>query len=351
MDGVIGFISDFSNHVLDIVTPFDDPKNRLFGLYLLTSLGAAFLVYLSMKSSGRLTETSFVRFIFPKHVWTHKTAWLDLRYFLFHMSVGHFFINLLTGGVFVAVMSMVVGAEFGTGSGSEPLTGLSGMIIILAFMLIGALVADFAGFILHYAQHKVPLLWHFHKVHHCGEVMHPLSNFREHPIDNFVYKSLIAASSGLVLGVFVLTVGYVPSTPTILGATVLAFLFNAVGYHLRHSHIWLKWPGVWSKIFASPAHHHVHHSRHPDHLDKNFAFMFPFWDVLFGTYVMPEDNRDVEFGIVEDASEMDTCLKLYFIPFRDAWRHLKHGPTKKGGLTTQTTPSQDQAPILLDEGL
>ena len=38
---------------------------------------------------------------------------------------------------------------------------------------------------------------------------------------------------------------------------------------------------------------------------------------------MPEDNKDVEFGIVEDSSELNTCINLYMIPFRDAYRVFK----------------------------
>ena len=77
-------------------------------------------------------------------------------------------------------------------------------------------------------------------------------------------------------------------------------------------------------ILPSPAHHHVHHRSHPDHVDKNFAFLVPVWDVIFKTYCMPADNRDVKFGIGEGkAAELTTCLRLYLIPFRDAWRIIR----------------------------
>ncbi|WP_377191277.1 sterol desaturase family protein [Ruegeria meonggei] len=168
----------------------------------------------------------------------------------------------------------------------------------------------------------IPVLWQFHKVHNSAEVMHPLSNFREHPVDNFVYNVGIGMGSGAVAGLFFNMMGYAPSLPSLLGVPILMLLFNVVGYNLRHSHVWLRWPGVWSKVFPSPAHHHVHHSFHPDHLDKNFAFMFPLWDVLFGTYIMPEDNKDVKFGVTEKdrGNELDTCAKLYVNPFKAAWR-------------------------------
>lgn len=74
--------------------------------------------------------------------------------------------------------------------------------------------------------------------------------------------------------------------------------------------------GEWSKVFPSPAHHHVHHSCHFGHMDKNFAVMFPFWDVIFGTYTMPADNRDMQFGFPKaEGRDLDTVLNLYSCRF------------------------------------
>jgi hypothetical protein len=53
--------------------------------------------------------------------------------------------------------------------------------------------------------------------------------------------------------------------------------------------------------------------------------------VIFRTYHLPEDNRDVKFGIGEGkADELGSCLQLYFIPFRDAWRLIR-GRTDRDG--------------------
>jgi sterol desaturase/sphingolipid hydroxylase (fatty acid hydroxylase superfamily) len=191
-------------------------------------------------------------------------------------------------------------------------------------MMVAMLVSDFLAWFCHWLQHKSPLLWQFHKVHHSAEVMHPVSNFREHPVDNLLYMSVLGVGYGLLLAIAARVFGYLPSMPMILGVPLLMFAFNVVGYNLRHSHVWLRWPGKLSMIFPSPAHHHVHHSSHPDHIDKNFAFMFPIWDVIFNTYEMPEDNRDVKFGIGDgNADELDTCWRLYWVPFRDAFRVMK----------------------------
>jgi sterol desaturase/sphingolipid hydroxylase (fatty acid hydroxylase superfamily) len=220
-------------------------------------------------------------------------------------------------------------------------------------MVVAMVVGDFTAFYVHYLQHKIPLLWQFHKVHHSAEVMHPLSNYREHPIDNLVYTLTIGATYGVVLAVAAHSIGYLPDTLSLLGVPIFMFLFNLTGYNLRHSHIWLRWPGRWSMIFPSPAHHQVHHSCHPDHLDKNFAFLLPVWDVIFGCYVMPEDDRDVKFGVTEKdrGQELNSCLNLYILPFRDAWRLMTRTRRAKPAPAAEpASPAQDSTPQPATQG-
>ena len=315
------FIS-YGDYASEFFLSMTNPESRLFLGFLFTSFIVAYILYLR-RSRG----TGFFRFLFPKSVWDHPTAWLDVRYFFFHSLFGKFFVAILTGTAFA------FGVQYGIGGAQNidilqaagPESPVLRASLAIAAFIVLLLASDFSAFLIHYMQHKIPFLWQFHKVHHCGEVMHPLSNFREHPIDNFTYGLLGGLFAGFAFGLLIGALGYRPTVPKIIGYSIAGLAFNSAAYSLRHSHIWLKWPGVWSKVFGSPAHHHIHHSRHPDHLDKNFAFMLPIWDVLFKTYEMPEDNRDVEFGIVEDSSDLNSCLNLYLIPFRDAYRVLKSG--------------------------
>ena len=196
----------------------------------------------------------------------------------------------------------------------------TGMMISTMYMFGLIAFVDFVAFGLHYLQHKVPLLWEFHKVHHSLEVMHPLSNYREHPVDNILYAVGTGSAYGLFIGLVHKQLGFLPSVPQLLGVPLLIIAFNILGYNLRHSHVWLRWPGRWSMLFASPAHHHIHHSYHPDQRDKNFAFIFPFWDVLFRTYHLPETNKDVRFGVSSHyVNEFKSCLGIYVIPFKNAY--------------------------------
>ncbi len=332
----------FLDHAKSVLLYPLDPGNRIYFLYLATSLLIAFWIYARKRrtSSEVEGEKTFLGFLFPKKVWKHPSAWLDVRYFFFHMLIGHFLmLGLLAGSAAVSYYWASGGFDPQTAEEGKHLTGWVGTAITIVYMCVLFLVTDFIAFYCHYLQHKIPLLWQFHKVHHSAEVMHPISNFREHPIDNMFYYLAVGLGGGAVTGFTFRVLGYHPNIPVVLGVPLLMFLFNAVGYNLRHSHIWLRWPGVWSKVFPSPAHHHVHHSCHPDHLDKNFAFMFPVWDVLFDTYVMPKDNRGVKFGVTEkdNGHELNTCMKLYFVPFRDAWGLLRRKRQ------VESTPGQTQS--------
>jgi sterol desaturase/sphingolipid hydroxylase (fatty acid hydroxylase superfamily) len=328
MDDILSFGGSLLDHAWNIIAHPLDPNSRLFLLYVASSVLLAFFVYRRVRATRSEEAKSFLQFLFPAKVWRHPSAWLDLRYFFFHQLIGHFLMLGLSAAAAAGMFQLVTGFDgFHAASDAIVVEGWRGALLAAGFMLVALIVSDFTGFYLHYLQHKIPLLWQFHKVHHSAEVMHPLSNFREHPVDNLLYNAAIGGGYGVVTGIAVQSIGYVPDMPLLLGVPVLMFLFNIAGYNLRHSHVWLRWPGKWSMIFPSPAHHQVHHSSHPDHLDKNFAFFFPIWDVIFGCYVMPEDNRDVKFGVTEKdrGGELNSCVNLYVLPFRDAWRLLKRG--------------------------
>jgi sterol desaturase/sphingolipid hydroxylase (fatty acid hydroxylase superfamily) len=290
---------------------------RIFWLYLISSLLIALGIYFSLCRKNEEEKCSFKGFfvfLFPAKIWRTSSAWLDVRYFFFHQLVR---ISIYTGFLIVfrdAVYLFLTDVDLR--KSRVLINSTTGdTITSFLYMIFFYLFLDFVSYFTHYLQHKVPFLWEFHKVHHSLEVMHPLSNYREHPVDNLFYAISTGAFFGLFMGLTYHFLGHLLTTPKILDITLIVFLFNIVGYNLRHSHIWLKWPGVWSKVFPSPAHHHVHHSYDPKHINKNFAFMFPFWDVLFRTYYMPEDNKDVKFGLSENPdTEYKSCLGLYFRP-------------------------------------
>lgn len=307
------------NFAYVVTYPFQ-PGERLFVLYLASSLAmaAGVYAYVARRRSSSGGTDSLAEFLFPRSIWRTPSAWLDVRYFFFHQVLRVF----IYGGFFLVVsdwMFHATAALLGSAPSSlADATRKTAWLVELGYALAAVAALDFVAWVLHYCQHRFPLLWEFHRVHHSARVMHPLTNYREHPVDNIVYAVGLGGCTGLVAAIAAALLGFVPAEPTVLGVGVFVFAFNSLGYHLRHSHVWLRWPGPLVYLFGCPAHHQVHHSYHPSHINKNFAFMFPVWDLAFGTFRLPSTNADVKFGLNEhQEEEFTSCLGLYWVPFRN----------------------------------
>jgi sterol desaturase/sphingolipid hydroxylase (fatty acid hydroxylase superfamily) len=306
---------------LVLAYPFD-PEQRIFGLYLLTSLLFALWAYVRRPRGAG--SVSLGRFLFPREVWSSPSAWLDVRYFFLHQMVRLVIYGPVVGFAGGLAYYLFTWLSSGRPPSGAPAGGnhvFGGLVMAAASVVL----IDFVSYWIHVAQHRVRWLWEFHKVHHSATVLHPLSNYREHPVDNLAYGIGLGAVGGLMVGVAVAVFGFMPQAPTVVGVTLFTFIFNVLGYNLRHSHIWLRWQPDWlNVVFGSPAHHQVHHSCHPEHIDKNFAFMFPVWDKLFGTWCLPATNAQVRFGLggIEE-QEYRSCLDLYLLPFRKLLGHSR----------------------------
>ena len=180
------------------------PSQRVFWLYMGTSIILAFYVYhVSSRSlpAHKSSFRSFIRFLFPKDIWDNPSAWLDVRYFFFHQMFRVFIYGAFFTGVLNLIFQIVTGGpNLIDASASTNRPNTTDIAISTAYMFALIAIGDFVAYVLHYLQHKVPFLWEFHRVHHSLEVMHPLSNYREHPIDNIVYAAGTGAAYGLLMG-------------------------------------------------------------------------------------------------------------------------------------------------------
>ncbi|HZZ90825.1 MAG TPA: sterol desaturase family protein [Caulobacteraceae bacterium] len=151
------------------------------------------------------------------------------------------------------------------------------MIGQLAILLVAT---DFGQYWLHRAFHH-RWLWPFHAVHHSATDVNWTTTFRTHPVN---YLALNAS-----LGVAAAALGFSPLT-LLLAAPI--FFFSGA---LTHAN--LNWTfGRLRHVAASPVFHRWHHSADPAAQSSNFAPMFPVWDVVFGTFRMPEGRRPQVFG-------------------------------------------------------
>jgi sterol desaturase/sphingolipid hydroxylase (fatty acid hydroxylase superfamily) len=156
-----------------------------------------------------------------------------------------------------------------------------GWAAIAAATVAEVLLYDLAYWFAHFTMHRIPILWEFHKLHHSAEVLTPMTEWRQHPLELvwFPLSTALVMGSGLALQDQVLGTGVVAAQ--VLGANALTTLGVYTILHLRHS----------------PAHHQIHHSTNPAHFDKNLGLFLSVWDWLFGTLYVPERPEPITLGI------------------------------------------------------
>lgn len=162
------------------------------------------------------------------------------------------------------------------------------------------LLADFIGYWAHRLFHRRPL-WRFHAVHHAAKDLDWLAAVRVHPVNEVLTRV------AHVVPLFLL--GF--RGDVLAGVTPL-FTFFALGLHAN-----VPWTfGPLRYVIASPTFHRWHHTSDERGLDKNFGSLLPLWDLLFGTFSMPEGEAPSAFGAREEVPT--GFLRQLVWPFRRA---------------------------------
>lgn len=72
-------------------------------------------------------------------------------------------------------------------------------------------------------------------------------------------------------------------------------------------------------MISSPVFHRWHHTKEAEGRDRNFGALFPVWDILFGTYHMPEGKAPTVFGTDDPVPQtLGAQLAYPFRSFRPA---------------------------------
>jgi sterol desaturase/sphingolipid hydroxylase (fatty acid hydroxylase superfamily) len=266
----------------------------------------------------RPSATGLLHHLLPRDVLVSRWTRLDLVIFAAHRVVDL--------AIFQVGIAMILGAE-ALAAGLSRLVAPGPLLapsfaLGAAFLVLGLVARDFASFFVHYLQHRIPLLWEFHKVHHAPETLIPPSTRRLHPVDELTGVVAEALLLGVVIGVEAWLTG-LPTRDLIAAAVGLYAIVNMLTFApLRHSHIDLRL-GLFEHFLMSPAHHQLHHSAETAHWDRNFGSILPFWDRLWGTYYVPPPRGTYRLGLPNGQSEAYATLwGCYALPLWRAWRVL-----------------------------
>ena len=281
-----------------------DPNKRLFWIYIISSIVLAIVYFHVGKKNTRVIMSS--------KLWLHPSAKLD--YYYFFLS---YFINIFL------LVPFIVSAKTIAFSTNKFLflhfdyfdnTIFSYSQIVLLYTITLFLVSDFTRYWLHRFLHTIPILWEFHKVHHSAKVLTPITFYRVHPVENFLFGLRYSLSIGFVTGIFIYFFGAMIDIYTVVGVNVFLFVFSIFGANLRHSHVPFSYFAFIEKWLMSPKQHQIHHSR--KHFDKNYGGFVSIWDRMFGSLQLSNEVPILKFGLRKNQMGDYTSLKsLIFRPF------------------------------------
>lgn len=232
-----------------------------------------------------------------------RKAWkLDAFYFLFNPTIGEFITRGLLIIVIVPLYLLIIGAlppdkdvfQQGFGPiGAQPLWLQAIQILI---------IADFIGYWTHRRIfHVSPKYWKIHAVHHSSENLDWLAAARLHPLNEAI-NTIIRALPLVLLGWSPISVAALTPFLTLHGL-------------MLHANV--NWTyGPLRYVISSPVFHRWHHTKVNEGGMKNFAGLFPIWDILFGTFYMPKGQNPENFGVDEPVPENFKGHMLY--PFKKA---------------------------------
>lgn len=229
--------------------------------------------------------------------WRKKELATDICYW--------FFVPLITRVVRIGLLVLAASVFFGIkdaddliafyDNGHGPLATLPLWVQGLMFLI----VSDFLLYWTHRMFHGGGF-WKYHAVHHSSEDIEWISAARFHPVNLFL--------GTVAVDVLLLVAGISPNVMLWVGPFTI--------FHSAFVHANLNWTlGPFKFVIATPVFHRWHHTSLETGGNTNFAGTFPVWDILFGTFRMPEGVLPEGYGVDDEKFPQGITGQLAY-PFR-----------------------------------
>ncbi len=178
--------------------------------------------------------------------------------------------------------------------------------------VVGFLLLDLSFYYWHVLNHRVPLLWRFHNVHHIDTDLDVSTGFRFHfgeVLFSTLFRVVQVSLIGMSLGTFLIY--------------ELVFQSNTL-FHHSNLRLPIGLERVLNQILVTPRMHGIHHSQVQRETNSNYGVVFPWWDRLHRTLGLNIPQSRIEIGIPGYVSPGDNrfwrALVMPFIKQREYWR-------------------------------
>jgi sterol desaturase/sphingolipid hydroxylase (fatty acid hydroxylase superfamily) len=172
-------------------------------------------------------------------------------------------------------------------------------------LVVSLVLIDAWTYFWHRANHRVPLLWRFHRVHHTDEEMDVTTASRFH-VGEVAISSVVRLAPVLLLGL----AWQVILVYEVALVAVTQFHHANIGFDARIDRL-------MRYVMVTPNMHRVHHSQIRVETDSNYASILSVWDRLFRSYREKADYRAIHYGVdgmTGDAYQ--TIVAMLLTPFR-----------------------------------
>ena len=198
--------------------------------------------------------------------------------------------------------------------------------------VLSLLLMDLTFYYWHLANHRVPILWRFHSVHHIDPDLDVSTAFRFH------------------FGEVTLSVAFSLLQVIFIGPSAWAFAFYQLLFQaevlFHHSNVRLPIGAerLLNKVLVTPRMHGIHHSQVQRENNSNFGTVFAWWDRLHRTLGVNIPQDEVIVGIPGYSLPSDNSLwNALLMPFRkqrNYWIRPDGTPVERQNFPSEQNPAR-----------
>ena len=178
-------------------------------------------------------------------------------------------------------------------------------------VVLGFLLLDYALYLWHRLNHRVPFLWRFHAVHHIDLDLDTTTGLRFH-FGELLMAAAVRAAQVLLLGV---------DRETLRLWQQLLVL--SVVFHHSNLGLPIEVERGLVAFLVTPRMHGIHHSTRVAETDSNYSSLLSCWDRLHRTLRLNVAQASVTIGVPGFSTPEDvtlvSSLTLPFLPDRRLW--------------------------------